>query len=472
MDETRKNQIVLVSVIVILLVVVIGFIVVSTMMNKNKFDIGIKFKQIYSSDYDLRILNDDYYLGLYDGKISVVIDKEGKEVLRTKSELAFTDYFDLVDGNSLIYEQKEDQITTYLFNGESMDLYDVISDINYGKPLLTSNYELLSIIEIKDDGFDLYDVSKKEVRSIEGYSFVADYMNDKDYYFTNNEDFIVVKKNDLFGVLDLYGKEVIPCIYKNIKGIGNNLFIAQDKKGNYGVISTLEEKLSFKYKVVYYNNGYYLVVDKNNKMALLDYEFNNLTGFKMDYDTLIEYNLRTDNSIKLVKNNDNILIVNNYLEDENKTEYSKHTLYVYNNGKLTSYDEYGVLVDKDIFLYDKDYNVVIYNDSFNELGRFKLNASKIHSIRLINDYIMEIVYDYEDGVSTLEYYDYSGKKLEENYGKTISIGDRYYGAVSDKQNILTIISDGKVVKELKEDNIRVNNGVIVTKNSLYVIETS
>jgi hypothetical protein len=37
---------------------------------------------------------------------------------------------------------------------------------------------------------------------------------------------------------------------------------------------------------------------------------------------------------------------------------------------------------------------------------------------------------------------------------------------------LTIISDGKVVKELKEDNIRVNNGVIVTKNSLYVIETS
>ena len=250
------------------------------------------------------------------------------------------------------------------------------------------------------------------------------------------------------------------------------MFIAQDKKGNYGVISTLEEKLSFKYKVLYYNNEYYLVVDKNNKMALLDYEFNNLTGFKMDYDTLIEYNLRTDNSINLVKNNDNILIVNNYLEDENKTEYSKHNLYVYNDGKLKSYDEYGVLVDKDIFLYDKDYNVVIYNDSFSELGRFKLNASKIHSIRLINDYIMEIVYDYEDGVSTLEYYDYSGKKLEENYGKTIIIGDKYYGAVSDKQNILTIISDGKVVKELKEDNIRVNNGVIVTKNSLYVIETS
>lgn len=471
MDDTRKNQIILISVIIALLFVVIGFIFFIT-LNKKTVDNSIKFKQIYSSDYDLRILNDNYYFGLYDGKINVVIDNEGKEIHRTKNEISFTDYFNLKDGNSLIYDAEEDVITAYLFNGENIELYDVISDINYGKPLLNSNYELLSFVEIKDNGFDLYDVSKKEVRSIEDYSFVADRVTEKDYYFTNNDDFIVVKKNDLFGVLDLYGNEVISCNYKNIKGIGNNLFIAQDKKGNYGVITTSETKLPFKYKVVYYSDGYYLIVDKNNKMALFDYEFNNLTGFKMEYDSLIDYNLRTDNSIKLIKNNDNILIINNYLEDVNKTEYSKHSLYVYKDGNISTIEEHGVLVDNDIYVYDKDYNLTIYDSSLNELGKFKVNASRIHSIKQINDHIIEVLYDYEDGVNTLKYYDYSGKELELTYGKTIIKNKDYFGCLSDKNNVLTIISNGKVVNELKEDNIRVNNNVIVTKNSLYVIETS
>lgn len=474
MDDTKRNQLVLITIIVLLLSFVIGFTIYSVLNNKkDNNEFSVKFKQIYSSDYDLRILNDDYYIGLYDGKINVFIDNDGKEVYRTNVEIPFTDYFNLDKTKSLIVNSEEEVITLNLFDGEKVELYDVISDIKYAKPLLDENYNILAFVEIKESGFDFYDVANKEVRHIKDYIFVSDGKSSKnDYYFANNNNYIVVKKGDNYGVIDFYGKEVIPCKYKNIKGIGNDLYIAQDKKGNYGLISSDKELINFNYKVIYYSKGYYLLVDKNNKMALYDSELNDLTGFKMDYDSLIEYNLRSDiNSIRLEVVDDNVYIINNNLEDVNKTEYEEHTMYLF-TGVLNKFEEHGVYIDNDIYLYDNDYNLVIYDKNMNELGRFKLNASKIFDISKINDYIFEITYDYEDGLKTTKYYDYSGKELEYDYGKTMIKGKDYIGCISANNKVLSIVYKDEVIEELKEEDIRMNGNIIVTKNSLYVLETS
>ena len=474
MDDTKRNQMILITIIVLLLFFVIGFTIYSVVSNKNKSnEFSVKFKQIYSSDYDLRILNDNYYVGLYDGKINVFIDNEGKEVYRTNVEVPFTDYFDLDKDNNLIVNVEDEVITLNLFDGNKLELYDVISDIKYAKPLLDKNYNILAFVEIKESGFDFYDVKNKEVRHIKDYVFASDgKSSSKDYYFTYNDNYIVVKKGDYYGVIDFYGKEVIPCKYKDIKGIGNDQFIAQDKKGNYGLISFDKELIKFNYKVIYYRKGYFLLVDKNNKMALYDEEFNDLTGFKMDYDSLIEYNLRSDiNSIRLEVIDDYVYIINNNLEDINKTEYEEHTMYLF-NGVLNKFDEYGVYIDDDIYLYDDEYNLVIYDMNMNELGRFKLNASKIFDISKINDYIMEATYDYEDGLKTSKYYDYSGKELEYDYGKTVIKADNYIGCLSSNSKVLSIVYKGELIEELIEEDIRMNGNTIVTKNSLYVLETS
>ena len=119
MDDTKRNQLVLITIIVLLLSFVIGFTIYSVLKGKkDNNEFTVKFKQIYSSDYDLRILNDNYYIGLYDGKINVFIDNDGKEVYRTNVEIPFTDYFKLTKvsktdrvvmrGNVLVFSDEYD----------------------------------------------------------------------------------------------------------------------------------------------------------------------------------------------------------------------------------------------------------------------------------------------------------------------------------------------------------------------------
>ena len=60
------------------------------------------------------------------------------------------------------------------------------------------------------------------------------------------------------------------------------------------------EVIDFKYKVIDYYRDYYLIVNKDNKMALYDKEYKKLTSFSMNYDTLINYDLRSEyNSINI-----------------------------------------------------------------------------------------------------------------------------------------------------------------------------
>ena len=59
--------------------------------------------------------------------------------------------------------------------------------------------------------------------------------------------------------------------------------------------------------------------------------YKKLTSFSMNYDTLINYDLRSEyNSINLYKVDGKVVVVNNYLEDKNGIEYDKHNLYIIN----------------------------------------------------------------------------------------------------------------------------------------------
>ncbi len=469
MDESKKNQIILVVVVVLLLCFVFGFVFFNIKKGKSENgEFTAKFKQIYSSDYDLMILDNQYILGLYDGKINVVIDQNGKEISRTNTEIIYSDFYKMNDGNYLISNYENDQMSLYVFDGKKIELYDVVSDIHYGKPIVNSDQELVGFIEIKDNGFDYYDVYKKEVSYYDDYTIPSN-----DIYEMKSDNTLIVMKDNLYGAIHLDEEVVIPFQYKSIKDVGKNTFICQDKNGNYGIIENDSVIVKFSYKVINRYGDYYLIVDKKNKMSLFDSYFNNLTGFKMDYDSLIDFDLNSEsNSIMLYQSGKDVFIVNNYLEDYYKTEYDKHNLYVYHDKELNKYEEYGFFMDDNVYLYDKDYHVIIYDHLMNELGNIELSASKIESITKINDYMMEIVYYYQDGIKTLKYYDYSGREVEYDLGKQVIRNDTYVGFLSNDQKVLTIQSKNKTIAELKDDNIRLNGDIIVTKNSIYKLETS
>ena len=490
MNEEKKNQIILISVIVGLLILVVGFTIFSIINKNNKSNNNeiVKFKQIYSSDYDLEILNNNYYLGLYNNKINIVINKEGNEVYILPNEIEYQAIYELEDGKNLICNYQDDKITLYIFEDEKIKLYDIISDISYGKPVFNKDNKIVAFVEVKDDGFDLYDISKKEVKELSGYTLVGDLSsNSKDYcenertgclldydtmsYKINNNSFIV-KKDNLYGAVDFEGNEIIPFQYYNLLGVGNDYYIAKNKKGYYGLLNNDEIKIKFQYKVIDAYDNYYLIVDKNNKMALYNKDLKNLTGFKMNYDSLIDYNPRNNKSIMLYEN-DNVFIVNNYLEDYNKTEYEKHSLYVYNGSELKEYKEYGLFIDKDIYLYDKDYNITIYDNNMKELNKIKIDSSRIKSITKYKDEILKIDYYDKDSLDniTTKYLKYNGDEIDySKYGTPCYINNDYEGFISNG-NTLQIVLNDKVVGELKEPNIKVINNQIITQNNIYIIET-
>ena len=91
----------------------------------------------------------------------------------------------------------------------------------------------------------------------------------------------MLKKDKLYGFMTYDGETKIEARYDNLKEINNGILKAEkDKK--VGIIDLEEnEKLSFDYKDIYYENdaGIYIAEDSNYQSSIIDTEFNiKLTG--------------------------------------------------------------------------------------------------------------------------------------------------------------------------------------------------
>ena len=484
MSKEKKNQYIIISIIVILLIlVIIASILFALRKKEEKQDLlDVKINQIYSSDYTLKGI-DKYVMGYYEAnKLNVIIDSQGQEIYKDK-EIDFDNIYSSKDGNYIIYNNKDNNLNVYLFDNKTIKLLFQVVNVDNIKPIIYKNsYQeyIVGFATIKNDETTIYNVTNNNPVILKDIILVPDKVDDSNYY-VNSDSYLVVRNNDgLTGVIDYSGKVIIDYEYKNIVNTYNNSFVVEDKNNNYGIISRNKETLiDIKYKVIDIYENYYLVVNNKNKMALYDKDYNQIVGFKMDYDSLIEYDNRTDfNSIKLYTSGGKIFVINNYMEDANKTEFEKHNLYVINNKEIVNkVTEKGFGIHNFIYYYDKDYNISIYDSDFNKLFEYKLeDASKIEDIDYVSLNIFKVNYIDVNNQSKVKYIDDTGNETNFKLGNLVINQVNYLGYLKKNDNLyeLTIYDkNGNALSSIKGEKIKVFKDYIIVDKGIYkVIEDS
>lgn len=467
-------------IVVALLVAVLITTGFTISFSTNNSDVKLRLDQIYSSDYNLLCLDNKYFIGGYeDNKIDVIIDEDGNEIIRNIDDVYYDNIYKLKDERFLIYNNNNDILTTYIFDGKKIEKFYEIKDIKYIKPIVYKGIDkeyIVGFVSSIDGNLYLYGLNNAGIVVVNDVTLVADSYSDDTYYIYNENYLAVKNKEDLYGVITLDGEIVIDYKYSDILNTHGNSFIALNEKGKYGIIDYSDNVIiDFKYKVIDQYDSYYLFVNKDNKMALYDAEYKKITGYKMKYNSLIEYDLRSSiKSINLYKVNGKVAVVNNYLEDINGTEYDSHKLYIIDGDSIVKdITEVGFGYDNIVYTYDKNYVVSIYTSDISLLCNIQLNnVKKVLNVSSVDTEVIKINYVDLNDKKVTNYYDLSGKKINFKLGSLLFTDINYKGYISKKtkENVLTIYDLNNVkLNSVRGKIIEKYGNYLVVDNSIYRI---
>jgi len=479
MKKEKNNQAILIIVIVVLLIIVLGIGLFIVYKNHGKLmpSKEVVFNQVYYSEYKLDMIDENYYIGyLEDKQINVIIDKSGKEIFSNGVDVYYDGIYKTKEDNYLIYNNRDNKLTVYIFNGSKLEKLYSIDKVSYVKPIIYTNGNISYIVGFSSNvngDLYLYMLNDSGVTVIRNASLLGDEYKNNVYYTFSDNYLIVINKNSLCGVVDYEGRIKIAYRYKDIMNTYDGNFIVKNKKGKYGILNiNKKEVIKTQYKAIDMYANYYLIVDKNNKMAVFNKELKNITGFEMKYDPLLDYELRNiHNSINLWQVGNNIVVVNNYLQDFNKTEYNRSEAYFIKGNKIDkTINQIGFNNDGLVYSYDKKYNVTIYDSNLVKKYNIKLGeVKKITQISKETDEYIKISYlDLEDK-EHVSYY--KNGKLDDSfaYGHIIDNIDDYY--ISRKDNKFIIYNrDFKEVDTIEGKNLIYKNGYLIVDSGIYKVE--
>lgn len=477
MDETKKNQLILIFIIIILLIVVMVFAIIHAQTSKQTKEERVTYKveQLYSSDYDLFYLDSKYYFGSYNNKLNVVIDNTGKEIYKSAIEIEYNNIYYGNNSNYYIVNYNNNTLTIYEFNGTKIEEYTKVENISYPKMIIYKEEDkeiLLGYASYEDNILTLYNLENKHTATLENISIVADtYLNDI-YYLNNPEYLVASNKDSMMGIIDLNGNKIIDYKYKNILTTSDNTFIVQNKKEKYGILdSNNETLLKINSKAIYYNNQKYLVINSNNKMALYNQKLTKIIDYKLQYDSLIPYDLHsTENSLYMSNFNNYIVIANNYLESENGTEFEYHNLYIIDeNNDYKTITQKSFLITSSYLLTYNDNKIEIYNRNLESLGTVEVsNLNSLISFTKINNETYSLIYQDTDNQEITNYYNENLEPTECEEGTLIYQNNEFYGYLKDNTFILKY--NNKELYTIKGDKINIIDNYLIVDNEIYLIE--
>lgn len=481
MEKEKINQMFVIIVIMALLIFVVVFIVSTLLSSKedNVDKLQVKFNQIYSSDYELRAIDDKYFIGSYEKNIiNVIIDNNGQEIYKGNENIYYENIYKTKNDEYIIYNNIDKKLNVYLFDGEKMETLYNLDNVSYIKPVIYKGIDqeyIVCFVSVVNDDLYIYSLDNIGMKIIDDVSLMGDQINDNFYYIYNDEYLVVKNKEEKMGVIDLFGEVVIDYKYDNILNTYNNSFIVLDDS-KYGIIDEHGEKLlKSSYKAIYDFGNYYIVVNTKNKMALYNEEYDNLTGFKMDYDSLIPFDLRGSvRSVMLYKVNGKIVVVNNYLEDVNKTEYDKHDFYIINGEDIQKeIEQIGFGCENVVYTYDDDYKIKIYDNYFETILEYKLNnVSKVEDILLVGNNLYQVIYYDNENKLTKVYIDNDGQERDYDLGTILFDKTLYTGFIKEEDNLLSLTMYDKnleILDTLEGKYIDNVGDYVVVDNSIYKI---
>ena len=481
MEKEKINQMFVIIVIMVLLIFVVVFIVSTLLSSKedNVDKLQVKFNQIYSSDYELRAIDDKYFIGSYEKNIiNVIIDNNGQEIYKGNENIYYENIYKTKNDEYIIYNNIDNKLNVYLFDGEKMETLYNLDNVSYIKPVIYKGIDqeyIVCFVSVVNDDLYIYSLDNIGMKIIDDVSLMGDQINDNFYYIYNDEYLVVKNKEEKMGVIDLFGEVVIDYKYDNILNTYNNSFIVLDDS-KYGIIDEHGEKLlKSSYKAIYDFGNYYIVVNTKNKMALYNEEYDNLTGFKMDYDSLIPFDLRGSvRSVMIYKVNGKIVVVNNYLEDVNKTEYDKHDFYIINGEDIQKeIEQIGFGCENVVYTYDDDYKIKIYDNYFETILEYKLNnVSKVEDILLVGNNLYQVIYYDNENKLTKVYIDNDGQERDYDLGTILFDKTLYTGFIKEEDNLLSLTMYDKnleILDTLEGKYIDNVGDYVVVDNSIYKI---
>ena len=240
--------------------------------------------------YDRIEKNGDYYFATNDNKTGILghYSSLGRYGGSEKTNCCIYDDFKIIDAGNLIAKAIKDGVTYFIRYDEDRVFFSVNKSINRIKQI-SSNYDLWELVSD-----DYKHGVAKIVYNKGGIVIPCEYDETK-----MEDEVIIVKKENKYGVMNLDGKAILQCTYDNINSDGEVIVIKED--GKYGVVFNGGKKiprmwfddLDYKNR---WNTGssyrFWFKTDDKESWGLAEFQKDNSVEvlIKPKYDSVISYN--------------------------------------------------------------------------------------------------------------------------------------------------------------------------------------
>ena len=444
MNEENKNRYILVVTVVLLLVsvMVVGVGLALNGKSKTKELPKIELKQIYSSEYDLKTLNDAFYIGMYEDNLSVIIDNVGLEVFVSDYDIPFDHFYKMTNGNYLFYNFDDNYLSTFVFNGSQLSQSYAFNALGKVDPILLNIGNENNLL-----GFAYNYEDKLYILNIyDGTSVILNNVYLENYVVNNN--YLIVKNDEnKYGVIDLKGNLVIPYEYDNIQGTLNNTFIVSVGNQSF-VLDEFGNSIGDKYTTIYGFKDYYIVLNNKGKMALCDINMNLVTKFEMEYVNGSIIDLYLSDEIILIKLDGKFYVIDDNVNEVRGTLYKINNTFMYYSDSI-------------FYVLDADMNVV---DEISVREGYELSK-----VTAKNNFIKLTLKNEEEEI--YEYFNTHMEKLEAK-DNLVYTHNNYYVYLNNKDDIKElVITDihNVVITTITGVNISLNKDYVVVDKSIYKI---
>ena len=97
----------------------------------------------------------------------------GKEIFKTDEEIVYDGYYKTLEGNYLFYNNVNNMLNVYVFDGKSLSLYYNFEDVKYVKPIV-SNDVIMGFTSFVDDKTYLYSLDNEGFTTLGDVTLLAD----------------------------------------------------------------------------------------------------------------------------------------------------------------------------------------------------------------------------------------------------------------------------------------------------------
>ena len=341
--EAKLNMKKVLAVVVALLVIVMFVFVIYKLVTNGKGE---------------RMTNNYYFTSFQDNKYGVINNK-GQEVIAP----SYQEYIVIPNNRTDIFLCTYDvdySNNTYKTKALNSKNEEVFTDYENIEPI--ANYDSNNIISYEQNAIKVQKNGKYGIINIEGREILPCEYDDL-YSLKNTNNSILVEKDEKIGLVDSTGKVIIEPQYKEIRGLGTDYtsgYIVITEDNLYGIVDCNNQKvLDTKYQDIksLTDNGIYVVKENNNwELVQRNGEVTFSDGLKNVKDVL---GLKNGNVI-IQNTNNKVGVISNTGETILNTVYDDIKFAFVDSYIIEQNGKYGIAKRNDEIVLNPTYTTINY----------------------------------------------------------------------------------------------------------------